>query len=176
MYQYPEPHSYSPPPRRRRRWPWVVGGIVGTVTLVSVVSAVASSSSSAPAVPHSTVSAAPVPTAPAPSTPAAQPVAFKPQTLLSDQGMGTQTTRQFTSDSGNYIVSWVYTGNVQGGIASNFILSEDGGNDFASDMASLPNDIASAGHGSTEITGDTGTHRFNVQSVGSWTLKVTSEQ
>jgi hypothetical protein len=94
-------------------------------------------------------------------------------TLLNFSGNGTEETPSFTAGgSGDYTVSWTYSGNTSDGIASNFIVGEDGGNDI--NAASLPNDIAASGSGNTGVFGDAGRHTFNVQSDGSWTIKVVS--
>jgi hypothetical protein len=55
--------------------------------------------------------------------------------------------------------------------ATNFSISPTDRNAFEGD---LPNDIATSGSGSTEITGVTAGHpeSFNVQAAGQWTIKV----
>jgi hypothetical protein len=55
--------------------------------------------------------------------------------------------------------------------ATNFSISPTDQNAFGGD---LPNDIATSGSGSTEITGVTAGHpeSFNVQAAGQWTIKV----
>ena len=89
------------------------------------------------------------------------------------KGSGTENTGAFNvPKSGNYIVAWSYSGNVETSFGqsqpSNFIISETG-----SGMSlALPNDIAASGHGSTEVTGANGTDSFNVKAVGSWTITV----
>lgn len=86
-------------------------------------------------------------------------------------GHGTQNTPGFSAPvSGKYIVTWKYSGNndPQLGEASNFIIQDTDSNAWGS----LPNDIAAAGSGSTEMTGAKGTQSFNVTAVGSWTITV----
>jgi hypothetical protein len=91
------------------------------------------------------------------------------------KGSETENTGSFNvPDSGNYIVAWKYSGNVDtsfgSSMASNFIISNTGDG-----MAlGLPNEIAASGHGSTEVTGASGTDSFNVKAVGSWTITVKS--
>jgi hypothetical protein len=109
---------------------------------------------------------------PAPAKPAPKPAPAKPVVLLGQTGTGTQVTRSFHSASGTYKVVWVYSNNGDQYGPSNFIMSEDGGNDF--NALSLPNDIAAHGQGSTEITDDPGTHTFNVQATGTWAVTVVS--
>jgi hypothetical protein len=106
---------------------------------------------------------------PAPAKPA--PVA---STVLDYSGSGTAQTPAFTVPGGDYNVSWTFSGNDgQGTGGDNFIIQEDGGNDFNA-SGSLPNLIQTSGSGNTGVTGDTGTHSFDVQadSSASWTIKV----
>jgi hypothetical protein len=98
-------------------------------------------------------------------------------TLLNYSGQGTSETPSFTAGgSGDYTVTWTYSGNNDSSFgsstATNFSIQEDGGNDFKS--TSLPNDIAASGSGNTGVFGDAGRHTFNVQATGSWTVKVVS--
>jgi hypothetical protein len=92
-------------------------------------------------------------------------------------GSGNQATGAFNvPSSGNYIVAWSYGGNNDCSFgscqASNFSISEVNSQSYGN----LPNDIAGAGHGSTEMTGDSGSPSFNVQAVqgGWWTITVTA--
>jgi hypothetical protein len=70
------------------------------------------------------------------------------------------------------VVSWSYSGNVDNSFGtsqpSNFAIQNTGDGMGLG----LPNDIAASGHGSTEVTGASGTESFNVQAVGSWTITV----
>ena len=87
-------------------------------------------------------------------------------------GTGNQATPAFNAPaSGNYVVSWTYSGNVdpQMGGANNFIINA---NDQSAMADGLPNDIAASGSGSTEVTGASGVESFNVQATGQWTIKV----
>jgi hypothetical protein len=96
-------------------------------------------------------------------------------TLLNFSGSGTEETSSFTvAGDGDYTVSWTFSGNTDPsfGGASNFIVQEDGGSD--TNALDLPNVIASNGSGSTGVTDDAGTHTFDVQADGSWTIKVVS--
>ncbi len=88
-------------------------------------------------------------------------------------GSGNQVTSAFNvPDGGNYIVTWSYYENNDTSFGdsspSNFSIqnTSDG-------YGQLPNDIAASGSGSTEITGVSGaTDRFNVASVGHWSITV----
>lgn len=107
-------------------------------------------------------------TVPAPPPPAGAKVA-------TFNGTGTETTPAFNvPSSGDYIVAWSFSNNDQQG---------DGGDNFimaatsqSVDTISLPNDIATSGHGSTEVTGDSGSDSFNVQAddTASWTVTITA--
>jgi hypothetical protein len=90
-------------------------------------------------------------------------------------GAGNEVTPAFSAPaSGDYIVSWNYSGNVDNSFgsssATNFSISPADQIAFEVD---LPNDIATSGSGSTEITGVTPGHpeSFNVQAAGQWTIK-----
>lgn len=90
-------------------------------------------------------------------------------------GTGNEVTPAFNvPDSGNYIVRWSYSGNIDtsfgGSQATNFNISETGSG-YGGD---LPNDIAASGSGSTEVTGAGSTDSLNVQAAGSWTITVVS--
>lgn len=95
-------------------------------------------------------------------------------TVLDYSGSGTSVTPRFTVPSGNYTISWTFTGNSVNGIpgGDNFIISQQPSNDPNGGPLDLPNVIATSGQGSTGVTGDPGTHYFNVQATGSWTVKV----
>ena len=85
-------------------------------------------------------------------------------------GTGSEVTPAFNVPAdGNYTVTWSYSGNTDpsAGIPSNFIVNDNSGG-----YGQLPNDIASSGNGSTEVTGAGATSSLNVKANGSWTLTV----
>lgn len=91
-------------------------------------------------------------------------------------GTGNENTPAFSApQSGDYVVSWTYSNNTDPSIggATNFSISATDQNAFS---GTFPNDIATSGSGSTEITGVTPGHAesFNVQATGQWTIKVVS--
>lgn len=91
-------------------------------------------------------------------------------------GTGNENTPAFSApQSGDYVVSWTYSNNVDPsmGGATNFSISATDPN---ASGGNLPNDIATSGSGSTEITGVTpgDAESFNVQAAGQWTMKVVS--
>jgi hypothetical protein len=95
-------------------------------------------------------------------------------TVMRYSGSGTQVTPAFpVPASGDYVVSWSFSGNGDGyGNGGNFIMAMPNADLLG---MSLPNDIASGGSGSTEVAGDTNaTDSFNVQAEdgSSWTVKV----
>lgn len=94
-------------------------------------------------------------------------------TVLDYTGHGSAVTPQFqVPASGDYVLSWTFDGNTTGFGGDNFIVNPTDSSVFT---GSTPNDIATAGKGSTEITQDPGpTEAFNVQADdgATWTLKV----
>lgn len=105
-------------------------------------------------------------------------VTASPPTPVSGQiigkwsGTGNQNTGSFQAPgNGNYVISWQYSGNNDPSIGggTNFAISATDSN---ADAIGLPNDIASSGHGSTEVTNASGTESFNVQATGSWSITV----
>jgi hypothetical protein len=87
-------------------------------------------------------------------------------------GTGNQNTPAFSAPaSGNYIVTWTYSGNVDPAIGqgTNFAITLT---DQSATALGLPNDIAASGSGSTEVTGASGVESFNVEAAGNWTIKV----
>lgn len=170
MQGYPSQYP-SPPPRKRHRVLKGLGLAVLVGGSIGIGAAIGSAGSG-----HTTLVPVPGPTIvqhdPGVTKTVAPPPPAAGTTVLDDSGSGTAVTRPFTvGGSGDYIVSWTYSGNSDSSGPSNFIVSEDGGNDINA-SSSLPNDIAASGTGSTMTTGDAGTHTFNVQSEGNWTIKV----
>ena len=109
-----------------------------------------------------------------------QPAASGPAgtTLGTWSGSGNEVTPGFNVPaSGNIIVSWSYYGNSDCSLgscqATNFSISNTNQNGLS---GNLPNDIATSGSGSTEITGDSGVESFNVQAAGHWTITAKSAQ
>lgn len=89
-------------------------------------------------------------------------------------GSGNENTPAFYApQSGDYVVSWSYYGNTDPSVGggANFIISATDSN---ANALGLPNDIASSGSGSTEVTGASGSESFNVQAIGTWTITVKS--
>lgn len=158
--------------------------IIGAIIMLVIGIAIGDSSKSGGATPAPTVTvtaptvpadaAAPVPTITQTQTVAPPPPAAG-TTIATLTGSGNQATKSFNvPPSGDYLVSWQYSGNNSSGDGGdNFSIQTTGSNGFSGD---LPNDIATSGHGSTEITGDSGSESFNVQadSTCNWTIAVTS--
>ena len=98
-------------------------------------------------------------------------------TIATLTGMGNAATKSFNvPDSGNFVVQWTYSGNIDNSFGDstpdNFTIMDNGDG-----FGNLPNDIAASGHGSTEVTGDTGTtDSFNVEANAacSWTITIVS--
>lgn len=165
--------QHQPPPRPRHRLLKGIGAVVVAGALIGIGAAIGSSGSSTKTVtvPGPTVTE----TVPGPATTvtASPPPPAAGAVIATFKGKGNENTGPFNvPDSGNYIVAWSYSGNVDTAFGSsqptNFAIQETG--DGMS--LGLPNDIAASGHGSTEVTGASGTDSFNVQAAGSWTITV----
>ena len=165
----------SPPKKSQHRVLKVVGAVVAAGALIGIGAAIGSSGNSTKTVtvPRPTITQ----TVPGPNV--TQQVTVSPPppatgtTIATFRGSGNENTGSFNvPDSGNYLVAWSYRRNNECSLgscqATNFSISETGSG-LGGD---LPNDIAASGHGSTEVTGVSGTDRFNVQAVGSWTITV----
>ena len=170
----PQPPAPAPQPGQHRARNAILGVVGGLVLLLIGVGIGAAGEGTPGPAPTVTVTAraAPAPaaseTAQAPAPPAAGNVIGR------WSGTGNQVTPAFSAPaSGNYIVKWAYSGNVDPSLggATNFII---GANDPNATADGLPNDIAASGHGSTEVTGASGSQSFNVQAAGHWTIKVIS--
>lgn len=103
----------------------------------------------------------------------AQPAAPAPSTALGRwSGNGTSSKVSFAAPaSGDYVVSWRFSGNTTGYGGDNFIMNDTDSN---ADSFSLPNVIQESGSGSTEVTGASGTEVLNVQADQGchWVVKV----
>ena len=177
-----------PPQRPHRNWKKygfvagtlatgaLLGGIIGasassttTVTKTVAVPGPVSTKVVKVPVPGPTKTIVKTKTVPAPPPAAGQKIA-------TFSGTGNQVTPSFNVPaSGNYVVRWSYSGNIDNSagtsMASNFIVSNTGDGDGSG----LPNDIQSSGSGSTEVIGSSGaTDTLNVQAIGSWTLTIVS--
>lgn len=109
-----------------------------------------------------------------PTVTASPPAPASGQLIGKWHGSGNENTPSFNAN-GNIVVSWNYSGNIDPSIGggTNFSISNTNSNAYT---GTLPNDIAVSGHGSTEITDDTGPESFNVQSAPgcNWTITVTA--
>jgi len=168
-----------PPPHPRHRILKGIGAVVAAGALIGIGAAIGSSGNSTKTVTQTVPGPTVTQTVPAPAPTVTQTVTASPPppatgtTVATFRGSGNENTGSFSvPDSGNYLVTWSYSGNNDCSLgscqATNFSISETGSG-FGGD---LPNDIAASGHGSTEVTGASGTDSFNVQAVGSWTITV----
>ena len=166
----------EPPPQPKgHRVLWGIGAAVAAGALIGIGVAIGSSGNSTKTVtvPGPTITQ----TVPGPETTvtvtASPPPPATGAVIATFKGHGTENTGPFTvPDSGNYLVSWSYSGNVDNSFgssqATNFSIQNTGDG-----YGDLPNDIAASGHGSTEVTGSSkATESFNVDAVGSWTITV----
>ncbi|MEV6547960.1 hypothetical protein AB0M57_04530 [Streptomyces sp. NPDC051597] len=165
------------PPRRRRRWPWIVGGIVAFFVVVGIIGAATDSGKKdddAKPAPAGTV-AAPSESAaaskPAPEVkpsaavkpkPKAKPVA---KVVLSESGSGVKSTAKFHVD-GDWDLKYSYDC-ADFGMAGNFIVKE-GGNPLGELY------LNELGKGKSDVTHlhDGGTRFLEVNSTCSWKIDV----
>lgn len=165
------------PPKKQHRVLKGIGAVVIAGGLLGIGAAIGASGNSTGArtatVPGPTITRTVTVPGPATTVTASPPPAATGSVIATFKGSGTENTGPFhVPASGDYLVFWSYSGNVERSFGqaqpTNFAISETG-----SGMAtSLPNDIATSGHGSTEITAASGTDSFNVQATGSWTITV----
>lgn len=166
----------QPPPRKKRHW--LRNSFLGLVALIVIIiiASVASgggSSTKSPSIaasPDSTGAAqkasSPAATHPAATHPAA---AFQAQTLLSNSGSSQYTTAKYTVGSnGDYDIYWTY-GEGSMGTSVNFQIYGDGGSDF---NVNDPNQLGPGGSGVVHVYNDAGTHYLEINSEGTWTVKV----
>ena len=169
-----QPGAPAPQPGQHRARNWIIGVVGGLVILFIGVAIGAAGAKGTPSTsPTVTVTAAAAP-APTVTVQVSAPPPAAGTVIGRWSGTGNQVTPAFNAPaSGNYIVKWAYSGNVDPslGAANNFIIDA---NDPNATALGLPNDIAASGHGSTEVTGASGTQSFNVQATGHWTIKVIS--
>jgi hypothetical protein len=107
---------------------------------------------------------------PAPSASASKAPAAGGQTVATFSGSGIKNTAQFTVTD-NWKLAYTYDCSGAGG-SGNFIVNEDGGNDFSGAQV---NELGAGGSSSTMVYGDAGTHYLSVNSECSWTMKVIDE-
>jgi hypothetical protein len=166
-------------PRKSHKGLKVAGAIVGGGALLGIGVAIGSGGS------HTTVKTVAGPsrtvtkTVKVPGPTVTKTVTAKPAppaagaTVLDYTGHGNAVTPAFqVPASGDYVLSWTFSGNTTGYGGDNFAADPTDSNVLA---LGTPNDIATTGSGSTEITQDPGpTDSFNVQADdgATWTLKV----
>lgn len=146
--------------------------IYSVVAAIAVIGLATSCTTTTASPPQHSAPTQQQPTTQAPPT-APPPAPSPTPTLIGTwSGTGNQNTPSFSAPaSGNYVVSWSYSGNTdpQFGGPNNFIIENT---DSSADALGLPNDIQSSGSGSTEVTMASGTESFNVQATGQWTITV----
>jgi hypothetical protein len=155
------------PPKKQHRALKGVGAVVIAGGLIGIGAAIGSSGNSTSTrtitVPGPTITKTVTVPGPAVTVTASPPPPATGSVIATFKGSGNENTEPFNvPDSGNYIVTWSYSGNVDtsfgGSQPANFAISETG----SGLSIGLPNDIAASGHGSTDVTGAGGTDSFNV--------------
>lgn len=171
----PQPPAPQPPQRGRKSWfarHKILTGLGVLVIIGGIGSAVGGSKNSPAPAPTQAVqpsAAAPVATQAAATTPSAAP-AFKPHTVATFTGSGTQNTARFTVTN-----TWklAYSFDCSSfGSSGNFQVYEDGG---SGGSGASVNDLAASKTSSTWAYNDGGTHYLEVNSECSWTVKVIDE-
>ena len=112
-------------------------------------------------------------TVPGPSTTVAAPPlrAATGAVIATYNNTGNQNVGPFNVPaSGNYTLTWSYWNNIDPALneGTNFSIVNTG----SGISTGLPYEVASSGHGSTEVTGGIGTDSLNVQATGSWTITI----
>jgi hypothetical protein len=160
-------------PRKRRRPLRIIGAVLGGLVLLLIGIVIGSAGKTTPAaIVHTrTVTKTVTVKVPGPAVTKTVTVPAPPPPVGSVignwSGTGNQVTPAFNAPaSGDYIVSWSYSGNVNPTIGggTNFAITAT---DSSAEGLGLPNDIAASGSGSTEITGASGVESFNVQAAAS---------
>ena len=198
QYQPPQTPPRQPPARATRRRVIISGTITAGALIIGIIigSAAASGKTTAAAAPAPAVTvtvtaqaaahskaapaksapaksapakSAPAKSAPAKSAPSASP-APATTTVATFSGSGIQSTPRFTVTN-TWKLDYTYDCSSFGG-SGNFIVDEDGGNDF--DGASV-NALGAGGSSSTWVYDDAGTHYLAVNSECSWTVKIIDE-
>jgi hypothetical protein len=171
---------YPPQPRpRHKSWPArhkVLTGFLafGAIVGVGGIASAAGSSRSSPSTlavqttPPALPGSVGTPPATHPATEQApSPAAVTPHVVATFSGSGIENTPKFTVTS-----TWKldYSFGCQNfGSSGNFMVSEDGGNDFNGVDV---NDLAVTKTGSTWAYDDSGTHYLEIDSECNWTVKV----
>jgi hypothetical protein len=167
--QYP-PQPPGPPRRRRRHRTARAFAISSAGLLVAVIAIIAATGGGKgnAAAPTSATSSAPA--VAASSVTASTQAPARAHTVATITGSGIQNTPKFTVTA-----TWklVYSFSCASfGQAGNFIVDEDGGNDFNGVSV---NDLAMSRSGSTWAYGDAGTHYLAVNSECSWKVAIVDE-
>jgi hypothetical protein len=172
------PASALPPPRPRRRPLRIIGAVIGGLALLGIGAGIGAAAGHSTTTVTNTVTKTVTVKVPGPTITKTVTVPAPPPptgtTIGNWSGTGNQVTPAFNAPaSGDYIVSWSYSGNVDPTIGggTNFAITAT---DSSATALGLPNNIAASGSGSTEVTGASGVESFNVQATGQWTIKVVS--
>lgn len=92
-----------------------------------------------------------------------------PKVIATFTGSGIENTAKFyISGSGNWVLKWSYDCSSLG-MSGNFIVDEDGGNDF---NGANVNELSAGGRGRTHVYSDAGSHYLSVNSECSWRVQV----
>jgi hypothetical protein len=158
------PHATPLPPatpaKRRRKWPWIIGGLA---VLIAVISAATSGgtttnpTTSTPAGPLATQQPTQSAQAGAPAAPAT------PVVLYSKTGSGTGSTPTFTTGA-EWQVQYTYDCTAFGQ-SGNFVVTSE-------DYELAVNQLGTKGADTDYVHNDPGNHSLSIDSECSWTIKV----
>lgn len=162
---HPAPEPAATPAKKRRRWPWIIGGLVVLIVIIATTTSHGGSSApgtssgaTSPAATHAPVAPAPATSAPAPAAAPATPIV-----LYSKTGTGTGSTPTFTT-SADWQVAYTYDCTAFGQ-SGNFMVNSD-------DYQLVINQLGNKGADTQYVHGDPGAHSLSIDSECAWTIQV----
>lgn len=157
------PHLAPVPPatpaRKRRRWPWFVGGLVVLIVIIATASSHGTTTSTK-------TTPAPAPTAVDSARAAAPTTTLAPAAavvLYSKTGTGTGSTPTFTTGA-EWQVQYTYDCTAFGQ-SGNFMVTSD-------DYQLAINQLGTKGGDTDYVHNDPGSHSLSIDSECAWTIKV----
>jgi hypothetical protein len=167
---HPAPVPPANPAKKRRKWPWIIGGLVVLIVIVATTTShggtitnPTTSTTISPAAPPATH--APAHPAPAAATTAA-PATTAPATpviLYSKTGSGTGSTPTFTT-AAEWQVQYSYDCTAFGQSGNFMVTSED--------FQLAINQLGTKGADTDYVHNDPGSHSLSIDSECAWTVKV----
>jgi hypothetical protein len=167
----PQGFPQQQPPKKKKRWPWIVGGIVVILALCGVIGAISNAGGATTnTTPPATTTNQPAPTT-APTT-APKPLVWK--TVKTISGSGSEKTDTFTVPS-TWKLTWTCDPasfqNIQYNVIA--IVEDSSGTMVDSGVNALCKPGTTSG--STNVTSG-GTVRLDITSEGDWTFNIQTQQ